>query len=441
MDLLRLVLARQSVDSLSRLPKLLKSRRFSLARSLALGYTNSQELVSVTTRFGEISRDSTKYLNLKYVAARAIFLRDWQHYVKLTLTASRLDFWLAMESGVPEIQAKALAVVLGEKKGHESKLTRYQYNDLTSIPWTKQLKAIIENEVVHPRSGDEITTSKLGGMLGLTVEPRHTSFDYYVGYCQKVLDGGETLEEIRELNSLYVTVSDPLSRAMDHVTGGRVARGDLDWQTAMSRHVMLSGYITPFRDILSANEGRAVEVEAYAVYYASYLALKLIVKTANYLSSIANPQVHRLLTTRRFRGRVARILGDTKLVAKLPPRILGWYHMIAFGGETTDNRLAIALGLPPIPSGTVDLIGYPKCTSLQGISYWDPANLYHHPAAASAGFDFASVVSVDVDGYRKGQVRDLPSDDEDAARTSDDPGPLYRRILAYLLGETETWRP
>lgn len=115
MDLLRLVLARQPVSKLIALGRLIQSPRFQASwinahdfslREVAKGSGIPQS----STTFGELSPQSTLYIPVKYLIYRSIFLRQWRAFHHLSNVESGGDsFWYAIESGVPEIQAFALA--------------------------------------------------------------------------------------------------------------------------------------------------------------------------------------------------------------------------------------------------------------------------------------------------------------------------------------------
>lgn len=442
MDLLRLVLCRQSVDGLERLPELLKSKEFRKVRSTVLDYKDPENLKCAATSAGEVSNCSDEYMNVKYIAARAIFLRDWQHFVELDIHPMTMDFWLAIESGIPEVQAKALCVLLSQAGNPGRTADEYPYNDLAVIPWNERLMKII-GSIAGAGHRSEVLT----GFLDIKVGSQYSSFGYsnnrYVGHCQRLLNGEETLDEYSELTRLYNISFDPL---LFTGTNRDVQRGDKYWQAQLCKHVMFSGYLTPFRDILEDAEKRSQEVEKVAVHYASYLALKIIAGTSNHLSSITVSPGDKIIISRRFQNRARKIVEDGDLVSLLPERIVGWYRMIAFGEAASDDmNLRLALGMPLLDtSNGVPIESSANMSSLQGISYWDPAGLYCQvsdtfgPQVNPQGLH--NMMLPVLDGYRKGQIKDFKSSGEDAIRISQEPGPMYRSILSYLREETETWR-
>ena len=140
MDLLRLVLARQSLDRLLDFPVLLGREPFLQTRRLYIntGSWNPDYLLQCTLD-GELCRLSALRATCGNLRNRAVFLRDakWYKFFR-NAREDNFDFWYAIESGIPEIQAQALAISSFRDAQLISALCTF--NDLHAIPWTPQLK-------------------------------------------------------------------------------------------------------------------------------------------------------------------------------------------------------------------------------------------------------------------------------------------------------------
>lgn len=148
MDLLRLVMARQPLNLFVRvLPNLLQSESFRRQRAqileLPIGASVSRlEFVRICTQKGELSEEAPRFQRLRYLIARALFLASVESYTYFSsFDPTKLDLWTALESGIPAIQAVALASVVTH---HFTSGILTQYNDLKSIPWTNRLYTVMQ---------------------------------------------------------------------------------------------------------------------------------------------------------------------------------------------------------------------------------------------------------------------------------------------------------
>ena len=448
MDLLRLVLCRQSIGSLERLPKLLASPQFTSLRAKTLEYLDEPNVCLSASYSGELWGRAVEYIPAEYLTARAIFLRDHENYIQFSGKANTLDFWLAIGSGILEVQAKAISIYLAHmkylerksKKGQVTRKTIHSHNDLNAIPWTPRLREVI---------GKLLPSSQFTGVLsGFLLNPYdfdHIDFNMYVGYCKRVLNGEETMEEIPELTRIYDIVTNPKSDAIkefafdcgDNPSSYTMAKGDNQWQEIVSKYVILGGYLTHFMSFVKSSTRRRCIVK-YAIMYASHISLKAINEGPQSLDFNPIPWPKRECTTRWFQDRVSAILADEELVLKLSKCIAGWYRSVVSGEynqglPTQSGSLGIPVTAPRFYWG--DTAKLPM--SLQGVSYWNPDAVILKMAESGVRMALKSLC-LGVDSYRKGMflvepilcMDTRPCDAEDAR---------YGEVLAYLRGETETW--
>lgn len=89
---------------------------------------------------GELSPESQLHVPSHFLALRAIFLRNWQIYhLFADIDTMNLDFWRAIESDIPEIQARVLTL-FSYASGKEALPKIGSLNDASTIRWTPNLK-------------------------------------------------------------------------------------------------------------------------------------------------------------------------------------------------------------------------------------------------------------------------------------------------------------
>lgn len=142
MDLLRLVLCHQPLDRLLGLPQLLKQKPFILVRRAVTsteGKGEGQDYIQQCTSRGELCRLSVLYSTCGLLRNRAVFLRDakWYRFFR-HYEEDEWDFWYAIESGIPEIQASVISKLVRRPPIQRVEALS-NYNSLESIPWTPQL--------------------------------------------------------------------------------------------------------------------------------------------------------------------------------------------------------------------------------------------------------------------------------------------------------------
>lgn len=426
MDLLRLVFARQTVDSIVRFPGLLRSRVFRKIRGAILGYTPGNDIVQDTTSIGEISKTSMSYTIPDVLLSRAIFLRDTASIVDLAGKADSLDFWLLLESDIPEAQAAALAAFVYLKQNqmgdHQmSGKVLENYNDLTSINWTPRLKFILSSLIGRGR-GNELT--------GYLLLPSHPfSLEEYVGLCKAVLGGKEIMEYNERLSLAYTTLT------RDYTQDAYVITGSVD--VKKYKCILRSGYLYPLLEKLKSPEYHVVKS---ALKYASRLALKMIAESEEGRRLLLDMHLAfpgNLACTKWYRKRVQAIVDDTSLLKYLPEDYTGWYRIV-LGEVASDwskfdglNILGIAM-----EGGTenFDNLHKLRISSLQGITFYDPDGLLRASAGKTSVVDFLIR-----DAYRRGKY--FRQFDESAEFHDKVPVEIYRAVLAYLKGESRTWDP
>lgn len=220
MDLLRLVLARQPMARLVSLPRLLWSPRFEAVwRSLRGIHTHrGKSLIQLATLAGDISPDSQIFAAAEDILNRTIFLRrpDMYGYFIL-IDQSKIDFWYALSSGIPEIQAHAILVA--GQLGMDSRLRMmHTLGDSLSIPWTQSLRAEIGN--LLPKSGNYPGIGKIYGAAQLPLpydfsQKERQVVSYFNGFTRSILRGGDTTEYVPEISSILGALSDENAHLLD----------------------------------------------------------------------------------------------------------------------------------------------------------------------------------------------------------------------------------
>lgn len=447
MDLLRLVLARQSLDSLLRFPMLVDSDAFRIQRAKILGYSSKKLDFDTPSLHGELY--SCSAMPPRYVTARALFLRDTETFLSVIDKVEELDFWLLLESDIPEVQAKAIASLIhlphNTTGSHQfGEKIPMIFNDLTSINWTPRLETMMKDNIKLP-------ISQLAGFLRMPLGDRvQMSCLYYVGLCRRTLNGEETTDAHPELENGFGMVFSNTRETHINIYGDN-SQAFADRREQISKYVMLSGYLTPFTRILTDSKYRNRKLVKSALKYASYLSLKLILSSPG---GEADVRSHDLVysqkygMTKWYHRRVLRILEDKEVVDKLPPETVNWYRAVA--GEVFEAsdpcRLSPNVSLPSIgiPSPDVNIwaiLRSLRISSLQGISFRDPYGMLMetstHPGSTNSGKIYQLLA---LDSYRKGRFFSGSGYYDSKREFKPAPAVTYRRVLAYLKGEAETWK-
>lgn len=215
MDLLSLVLAKQPLQRLLLLPRLLRQRRFLLLRSVAVnGRTlesdNVKNYILTCTKSGELTTESEKMVSPEQICYRAAFLHNEGVYKMYCGSTKTPDVWMGLATGVPRIQAVALvnfimnAQILSEtdisfESGTERQLTR--------INWTSGLREAVRRYVIPVATSKMIFDVALFGYLQLRKELpkiRVRRYNYFRGFCLAHLKGEEKIDRDDVLEAEFV---------------------------------------------------------------------------------------------------------------------------------------------------------------------------------------------------------------------------------------------
>lgn len=223
MDLLRLVMARQPLESLKRFPNLLRSLEFLKTRHAVLGIpvkvseiTYPQEhVMAVAASFilnGELLSDAAGYLKSDAMMYRSLFLRQPDYYRHFSGGAGMsVDFWAPLLSGMPGVQARALALLsyfISEGITFDVNIS-YARGAKIGIPILDDQKLCgvirhcLETSVRNP---DDLNTF-LSGMVRAKV-PRtlhgHNQILYFCGYVVSKYRGADSLVQDPELDAKFL---------------------------------------------------------------------------------------------------------------------------------------------------------------------------------------------------------------------------------------------
>lgn len=445
MDLLRLVLCYQNVNKLLALPRLCRDQLFLEQRAATRDYFLRGDLAEDAAKAGEISPKAKAYVRPEMILSRTLFLQNRDLILDAIDKTDQVDFWVALESGIPEVQAKALAAYEFRHKGNGNQVSSKAlngYNDLTAIPWTERLEKLVSSFLIEGQKG---SGSTLAGFLHVPLKyERRITFPYFIGYCMHRLSGGETTEEIPELTRLYTIVAKQGSLALSNSLVTKITPDSSPEETmkAILSAVLASGYITPCLEWLR-KPIPGVDVAKMAVKNASLIALREIAKHhPQSLSTISMKLGPQVLTT-RYRKRVQAILQDKDLCSRISGTVIAMYRIILHGGKEAPGNLSTPLGKSEAQVVS-DAMSGRKCMSLQGISFHDP--LYLYASLAEVGYFSGDAYIVEylclADAYRRGQylAQHAPRQYDFARKPRVAPVERYRKILAYLRGDAEKWQ-
>lgn len=416
MDLLRLVLVQQPLDKLLKLPKL--GNNFWRLRSEILLHddTPRKNYPSYFMWLGELSSLTREGIKQKWLLSRAVFVGNGSAYVcyanmesPRSPSRSPVSLEEALASGIPEIQAAALA------KGW----TEVRNYDYSQISWTPQLeKAVL----------------KYGG----TIRPLPTEFpcfkkEQYLkskdvrGIVLHFLRGREEVREIPELSQILNSMT------------------DRDNPYYYSSSLVERGYLYPIL-MLGCELQQSLTIKSTAAAYARAPILQMMrnvhmsqEETRSFFNAIQNTSV-----TRNLRNRVEAIYSDTNLFQALELDIQ-IYYLIILGYQIpilTDNgfyiRILAKVGYPV--SGAEHLLSGPIGvipTNIDDICY-DPAGWASLLKSQQYGGDMSSAIEMyERKAYALGQ---LPYPEEEAlSRQYAFPAsreiPKYGEILSAIIGD------
>lgn len=450
MDLLRLVLARQPVDSLIRFPFLLRSRKFLLTRITVLGNreVNTENYLDSTIADGELTSLSVVKVGRIPAQARAIFLRNpgsYRHFVETD--PIEIDLWLALGSGIPEIQATALSRFRGQFPDEYQWEVIAGYADLLDIPWTEQLRAatgtLLGSLTVSPPQAEptRLKLTHLAGFLGVAVDfskIRDYIYigEYFTGTVLNRLQGKEVTEKDEDIEKiarqLYVSSADTVKIYM---------------ATGIPKTAVSCGYLYPLIEIAKKNKSFHGIPELYnqAALYGSETMLWELRNRDRDFNEEVFAESHRV--TRNHVRRYIAILESKRL--DLLKRLVNML-LICTGVDVEENYKAIYLVRlnVAIPSW-----GLPSSNRVmtRGRSRSIQSAVYYAPDIVLKEMRYGTRLPL---MYREAYKRGLPGNyilkqpepdvlspeqrrHIDSIRPPLDPG-IYERTLRYLTGEAHS---
>lgn len=325
MDLLRLVLAKQPSRKVSQLTVLGRNRKFwQIAFPDAKIGSRDELLVHYTLR-GDPYEESPQWEALENLRARAIFLRDVDMYEQFGVSTDGdvPTFWYALESGIVEIQAPALValedlLVISQEKAIDVLIS---YGDLTTIPWTPQLKGILigycnstKFTLLYGSHGrDYMKMFFLCGYLGVEIKQSEVSNVHFFRYSAGCLVAITNGEEISEQDLRCEAIMETLIPIYDPYR--------------MNEVCIISGYLYPIAVTTITFSSFAIA----ALQHARYSVLKQYLRR--------NPDIafcsDLTILNRNLAARMAQILDDEKLMKMIPRNYANWYEGVTGRSATT----------------------------------------------------------------------------------------------------------
>lgn len=216
MDLLRLILARQPIARLLSLPTLLRSPAFGRIRDgiYNLRGKGGQEVKSILS--GDLCYETANTIPGRLSTCRAIFLRNQDAFLHYAREDDRgLDFWYALGSGIPEIQAYALAWMSMKLKQDAREDYRmvgdittilFGIEDPSTIPWNTTLYSQFKNLVQIAMKGPYGRLGFLCGVAGIDLSLDSRSTLDYINRRDYLIQRVRTALDYREIFTREATV-------------------------------------------------------------------------------------------------------------------------------------------------------------------------------------------------------------------------------------------
>lgn len=407
MDLLRLVLARQTPSRLKALPRLLGSVEFRHVRALVLG-TSVEKRSSIEAhmedcvRKGELSDWSINYASCEELESRSLFLRDPVMYRRIAGTVTAPDVVGALISGEPEIQATLLALKLSYAKfsGAEYRWKCFfrlsNSANLLRIEWTPQLREAIEKVILPVCKKMRICDDIVFGFLGLDVKNYvhvdDPGYEYFSGCALNILQGRECLVRHEELEAIFEKIYGESLRVR---TSHPSFSGNLLSTLVECGYVHHISYRGPARD-LAIGEGQVVELILIHARYELLLNLTEVhsgLASTNFSSYAPIDRIERCYHALAGRSEFFYIVHQYRL-------ILG--DVVEIGDHPQKNhlnKLLVWMGIPPQgPVNTNSMIW-----DLE-LRIYDSLGVLNSPFINFSG-ETACIMGVDV--YRLGRNVDI----------------------------------
>lgn len=331
MDLLRLVLARQPAAKLVQFQRLSRDPIFRRTRQriFDIRSTKIKNLVEESTLAGDLSPESQLYAVPSQLANRAIFLcNPGVYHIFADLESISMDFWKAMESGIPEIQARAI-VILRNMIPDWAFSSLQKLNNSAMIPWTPALRQEIAISVTQlQQAAENDTPSEMFRILGLLGLP---------------LPGGISSHKIYAITLYYVEkIRYTLRWRPQFEYDSRLASdlADMRMYGDIAVALLRSGYFYPLlielRDNLEYIVREAVEIYSFEFlgYVVDNFDLSTLPKIGRDITHGSTLGPITILTVERVRA----CLNDPKIVALLTDEMLDEYMIIA-GYPVTGNTV------------------------------------------------------------------------------------------------------
>lgn len=287
MDLLRLVLSKQPLDGVRKFSRLLQNKAF---REMKLGAFGAEKYSHELSSHTSPTRDSVN---------RALFLQHVGYYLHLTgICSEEIGLVEALASGIPEIQARVLSLVVLQDKRKE-RVTMEDYG-LFAVPWTKTLWNLTR-EVLEK-------TNYSNYWAGFFLLPKMDNPSQYMrGYIEARTHGKDVLERNEEIETAFSSLF--RQSIEEHL------KDDFSLDQ-FGEILIITGYIFPL--LRFPIKGNLAET---AFSHASHTLLKRADFTGVTFETEADPD-------RFYVKRVSTIMDDTDLVTKIPEAGLQLYRVI-----------------------------------------------------------------------------------------------------------------
>lgn len=382
MDLLRLVLAKQPVVKLISLPALARNSQFLRVRNNLHGIQKSStgNLLQDSILAGDLAPEAFQLLQNSHNMNRAIFLGNPGLFLHFARKSSHdLDFWYALGSGVPEIQAHALAwmqlrleneAVRGQRRGEDFEELLAELVgvvDEGSIPWTPKLKAQLKRIVESFLEEKEVSPFEIPVISGICniptagIQYSQTQLTtYIIARVRSILNYRSSLEFNTEINRLLTSLNVIQLVEMAHPYGEALYV------------VARTGYYYPLRARLTGSGGLFIMIAA-AGLLAMEFDLLFYMAEAGFLRGVTVPAgtpftVPNMNLPVRLVINIRKCLDDSRIREIMSPEILLAYRAIS--GEIFDDvvpsPIRMLVANPGQQTGP-----YPVRGSIQSIVLYD----------------------------------------------------------------------
>ena len=313
---------------LEELPALLRSQAFKKVwyRVRILNpHLMSTPLQMMATYWGDLSPDSQLYMQHSFLGARAIFLLSPGKYDYFqNLSGNTETFWSAIETGIPEIQARAI-VTMQDKQDWDT-ADFLGLNEPAEIPWTnslrQQISPLVATFLKTPyASGDsyireyKYPVARLCGIMNMPLPWAEEEMIYHIEKIRGLLNYQEVLGYRQNIE--------------------RELRPT--WSKQYSNSVCVySGYYAPLLPNIRESQGtillRAFDAFAYTLIHHIVHDLKYGVVLGGLPAGVS---LQRTVISRTDIRRIRQCLDDEKIRSFMGSDLLVRYRVLA--GEEVDE--------------------------------------------------------------------------------------------------------